>query len=473
MTDRLIFHESFDSTRCTADDVSEHPNLTQGQVEAVISLLLGRSLSINNTYGFDSRTLLELADAVLSTRSLVLARYSGDPGAHARLTAALPFVLHRWAQPTYLAACADQFARADKSARDYFRLSAWAPVNDDRAARTSLADLLRAIHGGNAHRSVPRWLAADHPELALRFDTLLRLDDYFRDPRSDRDARRPNISQADYTEHLLSLTPERYAEIAAEQACPPDIANAVRRAVEAHAVAAGAAGVNRGWAHDTVAATADDDPDLLPRQQVRELVDTLYNAVLADSAFAEFEYMSSAPRSDGRDELKHVNSLSLGLIRDTRSKDQPRRSDEEDRASTRMGGMLAAASEAPHLPVQPMRTIFMAYWELLADAERARTWHQSTTLLHEVLGAVEFDADMLSDVWASHLAELSRTLPGMVSAADTQMWICVEDAANAYAQTQQLGPLSAADLDRSLAAGEHLDNLAHQSDADRTRRVAG
>src|SRR5262249_37630316 len=53
MTSNFVFHEAFDSTR-TADRHSA-PNLAQAQAEALVSLLLGHSLSLTNTYAFDSR----------------------------------------------------------------------------------------------------------------------------------------------------------------------------------------------------------------------------------------------------------------------------------------------------------------------------------------------------------------------------------------------------------------------------------
>lgn len=457
MTEHLTFHESFDSTRCTADDSEQHPNLTQGQIEAVVSLLLGRSLSINNSYGLDSRTFLELADVVLSTRAEVLA-VTGDPGAREELSAARPFVLHRFRQPTFLAACADQLNRTrEKAGPGLFRLSAWSKINDDTPARNRLADLLGRIENGTAPRDVPGWLVRIDPALGSRFETLMRLDSFFGLPGADRAARPPSIPEQGYTQHLLDVADgdsARFHAIAADHHCPPELADAVLSGVRARVAEAGIDGVRRAWVHDVVAATDPGDPALFARQQLQEFQDTLYNAVMADSAYSQSAYMSSTPRTDGRDELKHVNALALGIIRDRNRRDETVPEGAE-RAADRMGGLLSAAAVLPHVPKNSLSALFRAYWELQADEERLPVWRASTQQLHEILGAPERSDSRLRTAWAAHLRLLTDMLPDIVDADDIELRLATDNA-DGYVQSQRLGPLSPDELDRSISSGEHL-----------------
>ena len=69
MPEVFIFHESFDSTRTARRDRSAQPRPDTGQ--ALVSLLLGHTLAVNNTYGFDSRGVLELTSVALSARDEV------------------------------------------------------------------------------------------------------------------------------------------------------------------------------------------------------------------------------------------------------------------------------------------------------------------------------------------------------------------------------------------------------------------
>ncbi|MEU7907507.1 hypothetical protein [Actinoplanes sp. NPDC049118] len=457
MTEHLTFHESFDSTRCTADDSAQHPNLTQGQIEAVVSLLLGRSLSVNNTYGLDSRTFLELADVVLGTRAEVLAA-TEDPGAREELSAARPFVLHRFRQPTFLSACIDQFRRTrDRYGTGLFRLSAWSRINEDTTARDELAGLLERIENGAAARDVPGWLVEIDPALGRRFETVMRLDSFFDLPGADREARIPQIPEQGYVEHVLAVADgdgARYRAIAASHGCPAELADAVLSGVRERVAEAGVEGVRRAWVHDFVAATDPDDPALFARQQLQEFQDTLYNAVMADSAYAQFDYMSSTPRTDGRDELKHVNALALGIVRDRLRRDGDAAEDAE-RVADRMGGLLSAASVLPHVPRNSLATVFRAYWELQADEDRLPVWRASTRQLHQILGAPARSDSRLRTAWAAHLRLLTDMLPDIVDADDIELRLATDDAGG-YVQNQRLGPLGPDELDRSISSGEHL-----------------
>ncbi|MBU2666377.1 hypothetical protein KOI35_23005 [Actinoplanes bogorensis] len=455
MIEHLTFHESFDSTRATAESADTDPNLTQGQIEAVVSLLLGRSLSVNNTYAFDSRTFLELADVVLSTRAQVI-EATEDKAAVEELTAARPFVLHRFRQPTFLVACADQLNRTrEKFGSGLFRLSAWSEINEDAAARKELADLLLRIDGG-AVAKMPGWLEKTHPALGPRVETLIRLNSFFKLPGSNRDARVPRIPEQGYIEHLLEVADGdqvRFHAIAADQQCPPQVADTVLRGVRERVVEAGPAGVRRAWVHDVVGATDQSDPQLFARQQLQEFQDTIYNAVMADSAFSQFDYMSSTPRTDARDELKHVNALAVGIIRDRLRRDQTVPQDAE-RAADRMSGLLSAASVLPHVPKHSLSALFRAYWELQAG-ERLPQWQASTRQLHEILGAPERSDRRLRTAWADHLRLLSETLPDAVEADDVELCVAT-DANDGVVHNLRLGSFDADELDRSISAGEHL-----------------
>jgi len=70
---------------------------TKAQAEAVTTLLLGRPLGLNNTYAFDSRTVLSLLHATLTARRAV--REGATPDGQQRIDDADPFIL-RWYAPT-------------------------------------------------------------------------------------------------------------------------------------------------------------------------------------------------------------------------------------------------------------------------------------------------------------------------------------------------------------------------------------
>ncbi|MFG2312290.1 hypothetical protein ACGFS9_27030 [Streptomyces sp. NPDC048566] len=462
MPDRLAFHESFDSTRATADHPDDHPNLAQAQAEAVVSLLMGRSLSVNNTYAFDSRGMLDLADVVLETWERAKQGLSRTP--RARLAGARPFVLHRFRQPTFLAACSDQLRRSDPEARNFFKLSTWQPVDRLPAVRHAFAASLdRLASDGGAHH-VPAEIR-DHAQLARHLDVLLRLNDYFEGSAEydrSREARVPQTSVKGYVQHLLDMPADRVSEVAAGHGCPADTALRLQTAVRAKAeetagpdrqVDAGV--VNRGWVHGSGGL---DGRDPLLDDQLRELVDTLYNAVMAESACARFEYMSSVPRMDGRDELKHVNSLAMALIQDTVPSEGEQR--ETHQRSPRMAGMFAAAETVPNLSSAPLRQVFEAYWALMADEERWFAWQDSCAELDRLVRLNRPVDEELREAWESHLAQLQASLPHVVTVERSRLAIPVGADDGRHVQTMALGSLSEADLDRSFAAGEYLGDLA-------------
>ena len=130
MTSNFVFHESFDSTR-TADPRTA-PNLAQAQAEALVSLLLGHSLSLTNTYAFDSRGVLDLTRAVLDARNDVMGTLRTGSAQRQRLLEARPFLLCWFGADSFLEACAGQLRRIERENTDNrFLLSAWNPIDLD------------------------------------------------------------------------------------------------------------------------------------------------------------------------------------------------------------------------------------------------------------------------------------------------------------------------------------------------------
>lgn len=459
----LVFHESFDSTRATAEHPDDHPNLAQAQAEAVISLLLGRSLSVNHTYAFDSRGLLELADVVLQTWEQAKRHASG--AGRAALAEARPIVLHRFRQPTFFAACCDQLRRSDNTAINYFELSAWKPINDSPRVRQALADTLE--HGDSTRHPLPAEIR-QNPQLARYLAVLRRLNAYFEESAAygrDREARFPQAPLQAYVTRLLALSPQQLTELVAGCGCPAETAERLQAAVRQKAAEAtdGVATVNRYWVHKE-GGPAWRDPIL--GDQLRELVDTLYNAVMADSAYAQFAYMSSVPRVDGRDELKHANALAMELIRDTRLAPGELPAPDGGRRSVRMAGMLAAAEATPELSVAPLRAVFEAYWALLADDERRNAWQDSCTSLD---GLVRRDSPVdqhLRDAWRAHLSQLETSLPHLLGVERGRLAVPIQTGDVGCEQTMDLDQPSEDELNRSFAAGEYLDDLARSLGTD-------
>ncbi|MGX1884778.1 hypothetical protein [Streptomyces sp. NPDC055287] len=406
--------------------------------------------------------MLDLADVVLETWEQTKQEAAKQNAA--QLARARPFVLHRFRQPTFFAACSDQLRRSDPQARNYFKLSAWEPIDHLVPVRHALADVLEQRAGGGTARSVPAEIR-ENPQLARYFDMLLRLNKYFEEfaeyDRS-REACAPQTSLRSYVEHLIDMPLGRVVELAAGHDCPEETAlrlqTAVRKKAEESAGSdreKGPDAVNRGWVHSG-ADLAGQDP--LLGDQLRELVDTLYNAVMAESAFARFEYMSSVPRVDGRDELKHVNAFSMALIQDTRlAKGEHAGGNQR---SLRMAGMFAAAEAVPNLSVAPLRKVFEAYWALVADDERRLAWQDSCTELNRLVRLNKPVDQELRDAWESHLAQLQASLPHVVTVERGRLAIPVGSGPDGHVQTMALGKLSEEDLDRSFAAGEYLGDLA-------------
>ncbi len=175
----------------------------------MISLLLGRSLALNNTYAFDSRSFLDFADVMLDTRQRALVRH---PAAGDDLKSQMPFSLFRFRQPSYLTGCADQLQRHNPDPDKHFRLSGWGQITDLPTERDLLAEQLKRIQahkesGGGAtyDAPLPTELKAQFPGLERQYDLLLRIDSYFDHTGFSHDAVNPKTSLPAYVRTLVDL----------------------------------------------------------------------------------------------------------------------------------------------------------------------------------------------------------------------------------------------------------------------------
>ncbi|GAA2828768.1 hypothetical protein RMN57_03355 [Kitasatospora sp. CM 4170] len=474
MCRRTVFLESFDSTRATSNDDVHHPNRAQAQTEALLYLLLGRSLAVNNTYGSDSVSVLELVDAVLTTRDETVRRTT-DHEARERLGQARPFIVTWFGADSLLSAFAGQLRQVDPNR--HFRLSGWSPIDDEVDRRRELADSLDSA-GDNPHQppTAPAWLTKEYEGLAERFETLARLAEYSRTPDAGFAASKPTIQLADYLDHFARLEQEELEGAARRLDCPLDLATAIRDEINSRREHVNLG--SRSWAHALVAHSTPED--LRPHEGTREFVDTLYNAVLAESAGAQDGYMSSVPRADAREHLKQMNALALGVIRSCRESQglSGHRPGHVDPADRTISGVFTAAETLPGLPVTALRQLFTTYWALVADRERWQAWQDSCDRLNSLLDQAEARRaqaaqrqqdqprttgrvdNQLRDAWAAHVNTLRTNLPGTLRGGDESLVVGAQHGANDYGQLLQIEDLAPEVRADALAVGEHLSGLA-------------
>lgn len=214
MSDSLVVASSFDSTRYTALHArDDHPNLAQAQAEAVTSLLLGRSLGINNTFAFDSRTVLNLTGAILQTRTEV--RAAATPIGRQRIDAANPFKL-RWfgkENESFFDCCANQLRRLATPGR--LVLSHWKKIDGSNEIREELAAELTA----ETPRFPPSIREIDYPhvdgigELEQSFNTLIEFNEYCQGSDRGRRSGQSHISLLEYVKVFESLDGEELQEV--------------------------------------------------------------------------------------------------------------------------------------------------------------------------------------------------------------------------------------------------------------------
>jgi hypothetical protein len=463
MTDTLVFHSSFDSTRFTAVHPVDFPNLAQAQAEAVVSLLLGRSLVVNNTYAFDSRSVLNLIAAILDARNR--ASKNASAGRKERIDAASPLIL-RWYAPAgsgmdFFACCADQLRRLEPGTR--FILSHWKAIDDQDEARRELA---AALTSGTAHAPPA---IRDQGELADSFETLRLLNEYVASPGRGGPSGGPQIGLLDYLTDFEQLDNAELGRLVAAMSYPIGMDGAAHLRESIRKITPETK-KNRGWAHDAVNQAGGEkecEPFLLEQ---RQLIDTLYNAVLADSVGSGSEFLSSVPRTVNNDNLKVVNGLALELIRYSKS-----RRGEAGPAGQRpagaivlapaMSGLFVAAAEEPDLPAAPLATLLDAYWDIIADDDLSQVWRDSCAHLEDALREAErlslagrSAGSELSECWEAHLDTLHARLPH-IQAREKRLGAAIQLGAQAYCQLNLLNEADRLDQAKSLATGEYIDRL--------------
>jgi hypothetical protein len=420
MTDSRVFQSSFDSTRFTgADGKDNHPNLAQAQAEAVTSLLLGRSLLVNNTYAFDSRIVLNLIRAVLETRQQVRLRTS--EAGRQRINNASPVILRWFGAPgdDFFTCCAKQL-RLLEPAQTRFILSHWKPIDGEDEARKQLADALIS-----ADHQMPVFIR-EHDGMKKSFETLLMFNDYCRSQDRGKGTGGPGIQLLKYLQDFETIEVPGLETIIASMNDRDRIdIDTVMKLRESVAKVDPEHKKNRSWAHEEVESHGGEQGAGEFRLQQRQLVDTLYNEVLADSAGSDRELLSSVPRSVGRADLDKVNAFALELIKHSKVRWQQERPPDdggvqagEPGSGRVMSELFRAAATVPDLTAPPLEGLLTAYWEIIADDDRWLAWSGSCDELQfafqraqRLREAGQSDDSQLDDVWGGHLSMLEGQLP--------------------------------------------------------------
>jgi hypothetical protein len=483
MQERMIFHSSFDSTRYTGRDLPtpKHPNLAFAQAEAVNSILMGRTLVLNNTYAFDSGSVLNLLGTLLDTRDEVLSTKPDSSAGKIRIKAANPFAIRWFGGDDFLSCCSAQLLRLEPAERRFI-LSHWTVIDHEDTARRELADALTS-------RS-PRTPASiqDNAQLSRSFATVRAIDEYSKSPGRGRNAGKPEIALRAYLRDFELLDRAGLEKILSRIASPSRIdMETVLKLHRSVSEVSDADKENRGWAHEQVnregwPEVTDIDPFLLEQRQV---IDTLYNAGLADSAGSDIDLLSSAPTTAGSARLEQANEFAGELIRHSKSlrsisgppENDGRRSQDwrvGDPVSTRnpMHELFESVRQ-PNRPAPPLRQLFKTYWEMIAEDDMWFPWRDSCDQLEYALLRAErrqqarLPADAhLPERWDEHLTMLQNRLPHLrVSGRDliTPIDLDGQDFETTTRVTQQANlespsqEFSVEELANSRAAAEYID----------------
>jgi hypothetical protein len=471
MTSNFVFHEAFDSTR-TADRHSA-PNLAQAQAEALVSLLLGHSLSLTNTYAFDSRGVLDLVRAVLSARDDVTGALRAGSAGHRRLLAARPFLLCWFGADSFFGACAGQLRRMDpKQPDNRFLLSAWNAIDLDYQRRCDLADTL--LSGPDP--KPPKWLE-EYADLPGHFDAVTMINRYARAHDRGRPASRENaVDVIDYLDHFRQLgAAGELRGLAARWDCPEDVAVKLWERIDYELKQSDGRSKlsNRSWIHVAVRTARDEDRDRDVLVQLKEMIDTFYNARLAQSGYADHDFLSSVPRTSDTEELQSVNMLAVNVIDHRRA----------DVARPPLEGVFTAPADEPQLEVAPLRQLFRVYWDIIGEDDRRRTWQESCDAVNDLLArrpetaADEKDPDAkrkakvyhdwaqrFRHAWASHMTLLSRQLPDIVRTDDRTLQVTVRQGDSVFRHShrvtgEETQALTPAEVDALLATGGYVSKI--------------
>ena len=471
MASNFVFHESFDSTR-TADR-STAPNLAQAQAEALVSLLLGHSLSLTNTYAFDSRGVLDLTRAVLAARDEVLGALRPGSAGHRRLVEARPFLLCWHNARSFLEACAVQLNRIDREDTDNrFVLSAWNDIDTDRGRRGELADALLS----GTDPKPPQWLN-QYPDFPGQFDSVTAINRYARDYDRGRptSAERP-VNLISYLDHYCQLGANGLLRpLAAQWRCPEDVAVKLWERIDAELRQKGGREKlgNRSWIHVAARiAEKKQDRDREILVQLKELIDTFYNASLAQSVYADHGFLSSVPRTSDTEDMVNVNNLAVSVINHRR----------DDVGRPPLEGVFTAPADEPELEVKPLQQLFRVYWEIVGDDERYRSWQPSCASVNDLLGrrppvaaegktpdprmakSYQDWARQLKDAWADHMDLLGRQLPEIVRTDNRTLQVVVGQGQDVFRHSHQMTgegeQVPAIDIDGLLATGGYVSKMA-------------
>jgi hypothetical protein len=469
----FVFHESFDSTRTS--DRRTAPNLAQAQAEALVSLLLGHSLSLTNTYAFDSRGVLDLTRAVLAARDEVLGALRPGSAGHRRLVEARPFLLCWHGAKSFLEACAGQLNRIDPDHTDNrFVLSAWNDIDTNPVRRGELATALLS----GLDPEPPRWLD-QYPGFSGQFDSVTAINRYARDyDRGRPTSTEKPVDLIDYLNHYQQLGKDGLLRpLAAKWRCPEDVAVKLWERIDAELrQKAGRDKLgNRSWIHVATAQVALDDAERKILVQLKELIDTFYNARLAQSGYADHGFLSSVPRTSDTEEMVTVNNLAIRVINHTRP----------DVTRPPLEGVFTAPADEPQLEVKPLQQLFRVYWDIVGDDDRYRTWQSSCEAVNDLLGsparttAAEEATDpervrkeksyrdwakRFTAAWADHMGLLSRQLPEIVRTDDRTLQVVVRQGQSVFRHSHRLTgegeQASPLDVDGLLATGGYVSKMA-------------
>jgi hypothetical protein len=470
MASNFVFHESFDSTR-TADPRTA-PNLAQAQAEALVSLLLGHSLSLTNTYAFDSRGVLDLTRAVLDARNDIIGTLRAGSAPQQRLLKARPFLLCWFGADSFLAACAGQLKRIDRENTDNrFLLSAWNAIDLDYERRHQLAAAL--LSGPNPEP--PKWLT-EYPDLIGHFEAVTAIERYARDYDRGRLAstERP-VDLINYLDYYRQLGQDDLLRpLSPQWSCPEDVAVMLWERIDAELRQEGGRQKlsNRSWIH-VAARLAEErqDPDWENLIQLKEMIDTFYNARLAQSGYADHDFLSSVPRTSETEEMVNVNNLAVGVINHKR----------DDVVRPPLDGVFTAPSDEPQLEVKPLRLLFRVYWDIIGDDESYRTWQRSCDVVNGLLNRrPQVDektpdardmkryrdwAGQFTEAWADHMTLLSRQLPEVVRTDDRTLQVSIKQGQSVFRHSHRLtsedgARLTPAEIDDLLSTGGYVSKVA-------------
>jgi hypothetical protein len=452
MSHEIVFHESFDSVRARSLDPYVNPQLAQVQTETLLTLLLGRSITMNNGQAFDSRSVLSLLNMVFESAAAVASRTSGRTELDL-YRFHYPVIMRRHNAPTLLQGCIDQLTRLDPDNR--FILSAWQRIDQDDDARMELADIMGRMEAGAWLDSIalPEFIRTDslaHQQLY----TLERLHHYLVQlPDVNLTTQKTPWALADRIRLIQDKGTAWLIDMAGKANCSETHAEEIYRAIRNR----DAKLVNRTWVYGgdfEVEVGADAAP------LVRELVDTLYNAQLANSAAATDAYLTTPPRSRNVVADAQVNELALAVAAvQTDAAVTERKLDE----AAPMSGIFERLGTERNLNVEPLSLIFQAYWELIADADQRRTWQESCDNVNRLLGkrldgqGARFE---FAEAWDNHLALLRGCFGDVLHVEGDRLQILGSLDGEAFAQSNEPGRLRWASVEQAAAAGEYLDILS-------------